>query len=79
MLTGINLMGEQESPNTWVRKVGLLGVIVVDLLGYSGAGIGIGYLLWKKLGMPWWVLLLTSMAGLSLAMYRLYRMAEKDF
>lgn len=72
-------MGEQGPPNTWVRKLGLLSVIVVDLVGYTGAGIGLGYLMWKKLGMPWWVLLLTSLAGLGLAMYHLYRVAEKDF
>jgi hypothetical protein len=79
MLTGINFMGEQEPPNAWVRQLGMLSVIVVDLLGYTGGGIALGYLATRKLGAPWWVLLLTSVAGLSLAMYRLYQRSRKDF
>ena len=35
-----------------------LSVITARSFGCTGAGIGIGYWLWKKKGMPWWVLLL---------------------
>ncbi|OFZ79903.1 MAG: hypothetical protein A2583_06465 [Bdellovibrionales bacterium RIFOXYD1_FULL_53_11] len=62
----------------WVKKFGLASVMMVDILGYSGAGVGIGYLAWNKLGWPWWVILLTSTAGLVLAMYRLYRMFIRE-
>jgi hypothetical protein len=51
-------------------------VIVGDLLGYTGVGIGLGWWLWKKMGFPWWVLLLTTMAGLILAMRKLYLMSK---
>ena len=78
MLTGTHLMGENEPQQTWARKFGLFGVIIVDLVGYTGAGIAMGYLAWKKLNAPWWVLLLTSLAGLTLAMYRLYQLVKKD-
>ena len=61
-----------------MKKAGLLSVIVADLLGYSGAGVGLGYLAMTKLGAPWWVLLLLSMAGLSLAMYRVYQISQKN-
>jgi hypothetical protein len=57
---------------TWVKSMALYSAVVADLLGYTGAGIALGYLAWAKLGLPWWVLLLSSLAGFSLAMYRLY-------
>lgn len=67
-----------EDRKLWIRNLGLLSVIVSDLLGFTGVGIGIGYLLWAKLGAPWWVLVLSSSAGLSLAMYRMYRFTQKN-
>ena len=67
----------QRQKAQWVKSLGLLSVILVDLVGYTGAGVAIGYLAWKKAGAPWWVLLLTSSAGLGLAMYQMYRMSIK--
>jgi hypothetical protein len=61
-----------------LRKLGLFTVIVGDLMGYTGAGIGIGYLAWTKWGAPWWVLLLTSVAGLVLAFYQVYQVSQKE-
>jgi len=72
-------MNEKNSQNrAWVRLLGLFSVILVDLIGYPGAGFAMGYLLWKKVGFPWWFMVITGMTGLSLAMYRLYRMSNKD-
>ena len=62
-----------------LRSLGLFAVIVSDLVGCTGAGILIGYWAWSKWGAPWWVLLLTSMAGLVLAFYRLYLASKRDF
>jgi hypothetical protein len=78
MLTPGHFMGEQDPRAVWARNIGLLSVITVDLVGYSGAGVAIGYLAWKKLGWPWWFLLLTSLAGLSLAMYRVYQFTLRE-
>ncbi len=78
MLTGSNFMGENGPERAWARKLGLLSVIVVDLVGYSGAGIALGYLATSQLGAPWWVILMTSLAGLSLAIYRLYVIAKRE-
>ena len=64
---------KDESPNPILRDFALFGLIVSDLLGYTGAGIAIGWWLWKKQGFPWWVLLLTSGAGLTGAMMRVYK------
>jgi len=55
----------------------MFSVIVTDLVGYTGAGIAVGYFAWKKWGAPWWVLLLCSVAGLVLAMYRVYQVSQK--
>ena len=62
-----------------LKKVGLLGIIIADLLGFTGAGIGVGYYLCNKLGAPWWVLILSSGSGLGIGMYRVYLLAKKDF
>jgi hypothetical protein len=78
MLSGSYLMEDKKPQPSWVRQFGLFSVIVADLAGYTGAGIALGYLAWKKLGAPWWVLPLTSLIGLTLAMVKLHRMSRKD-
>lgn len=64
-----------NSPGHPYRSFGLFSIIVADLAGYTGAGIGLGYLLWKKLGWPWWVIIITTNAGLALAMFRIYKLS----
>jgi len=61
-----------------IRQIGLLAIIVSDLVGFVGAGVGIGYLAWTKWGAPWWVLLLSSLVGLTLAFYRIYRVSQRE-
>jgi F0F1-type ATP synthase assembly protein I len=63
-----------QSPNHWVKSLGLLSVMVTDI----GAGVFIGYLVWAKLGAPWWTLLLASIAGLVSALYRAYRLGQQQ-
>jgi hypothetical protein len=77
MLTGSDSMSQDDS--NWMRSLGYFGAIVGDIAGCSGIGIAIGYLAWKKLGLPWWVIMLTSMGGLAFAFYRIYRMTMRDF
>lgn len=67
-----------DESNRWVRQLGLVSAIVVDILGYTGAGIGLGYLAWTRLAAPWWILLVTSSAGLTLGMYQLYRLSRRE-
>jgi len=67
-----------DDRKNWAKSLGLLAVITADLLGCTGAGVGIGYWLWKKKGMPWWVLLLFTMLGLVAAFYRLYVISNRD-
>ena len=68
---------DDKSPNPILRDFALFGLIVSDLLGYTGAGIVIGWWLWKKLGFPFWVILLTSGVGLTGAMMRIYQRSNR--
>jgi hypothetical protein len=61
-----------------IRQVGLLSVILWDLLGITGIGIGLGYLAWAKWGAPWWVLLLSSLGGMTLGFYRIYQISKRE-
>lgn len=65
-------MSPREGQPDWARSLGLFSVIVSELVGFTGVGIGVGYWAWSRWGAPWWVLLLTSMAGLIGAFYRIY-------
>jgi len=68
----------ENQPGSKLKKIGLLSFIVGDLLGYTGAGVGLGYLAWKKLNFPWWVLLITSLLGLVLAFIKIYQISKKE-
>lgn len=56
----------------WARNLGLFGVVVSDLIGYTGAGVLAGWLAYRKWNAPWWILLMTSLLGLGLAFWRIY-------
>jgi hypothetical protein len=66
-----------DTPN-WMRSLGYFSAIMGDLAGFTGAGVALGYFAWKKWNAPWWVILVTTMAGLSISMYRLYKMTQRD-
>ena len=69
-------MTEKDSKPSWMVDLGMFAVIIGDVIGYTGAGVFLGWLAWKKLGWPWWTLLVTSLGGLALAFYRIYRMSR---
>lgn len=69
-------MGDQNSRPAWVKDLSLFGVIVTDVLGYSGAGLALGYFAWKKLGFPGWTAGITAMIGLGLAFWKIYRLSQ---
>ncbi len=71
--------GETPDQGGQLRQIGLLTVIVSELIGFTGAGVGLGYLAWSKWNAPWWVLVITSMAGLFLAFYRVYLLSKREF
>ena len=69
---------EPDDRNPIVRDFALFGLIVGDLLGYTGAGIAIGWWLWKKQGAPFGVLVVLALIGLSAAMFRIYKRSAKE-
>jgi hypothetical protein len=78
MLTDACSMKNDEDSQAQWRSLGYFSIIIGDIAGFTGAGIGLGYLAWKKLGAPWWVIMPTSMAGLVLAFYRIYKLTQRD-
>lgn len=71
-------MKEDDSQRRWLRSLGLFSIIVSELLGFTGAGIGLGYLAWKKLGAPVWTVMILGMVGLGISMFRLNRMSQRE-
>ncbi len=51
--------------------------IAGEVAGSSGAGVVLGYLAWKKLGWPQWVIFVTSAAGMAVAFYRVVQLAGR--
>lgn len=62
-----------------LKTLGLLSVIMAELGGSIGVGIGSGYLLVNRLNAPGWVLALTSFLGFCLGMYRIYQISKRDW
>ncbi len=69
---------ENSKDGQGLKKLGLFAVIIGDLVGCTGAGVGLGYLAMTKWNAPWWVLLLSTSAGLSVAFYQLYKVSQKE-
>ena len=65
-----------EGSENPLKKLGLFAVIVADLLGYTAAGAGLGWLAWQKAGFHWIFLLLGGLAGMGLAFYKIYKLGR---
>ena len=50
--------------------------VAVELVGFTCAGLGLGYLAWTKGGFPSWVVVIGALFGLVIAMVRLKKTAE---
>ncbi len=70
-------MKNHDSEREWLKTLGLFSLIVSDLVITIGIGVGLGYLAWKKWNAPRWVPLLTGLASIVVAFYRLIKLAEK--
>jgi hypothetical protein len=73
MLRGRHFVANRAEKPDWLKDLGLLGVITSEILGFTGAGVALGYLAATRLGWPRWVLPIFAMIGLTLAFYRIYR------
>jgi hypothetical protein len=70
---------EQNDNNRWVKSLALFSAIVVTPFAYTGAGGLVGYFLWKKAGLPVWIVAVPSVLGLILAFYRVYQISKKEW
>ena len=61
-----------------LRKMGLIWVVISDIVGFTLAGVGLGYLLWGKLHWSVWVMILFPMLGLGLGFYQVYKATQKE-
>jgi hypothetical protein len=68
----------KQKEDQGLRRLGLFAIIIGDLVGCTGGGIALGYLAMTKWHAPWWVLLLSTSAGLSVAFYQLYKVSQKE-
>ena len=57
--------GPQKNPDeSFVAQLAVYSFVLGQFLGGTGAGVGLGWVLWKHAGFPWWILILTSGAGI---------------
>ncbi len=55
------------------QQLAAYSMVFGSLIGSIGAGLAIGWALWKKLGFPGWTLGITVGLGLSAACYQIIR------
>lgn len=63
------MIRDPKDRETLAQQFALFGIVSGIFLATMGAGLGVGYLLWKKAGFPWWVLIVTGFLGIALATY----------
>lgn len=77
--SGSKKEAQQERTRKYGRGLAMVSVISADLVGLTGAGLAIGYGLWKKAGFPSWIMPLLAFIGLGLAFYQLSRLMKKGW
>lgn len=60
-----------------IRGLGLLQVVLVEVLGFSLIGVGLGFLGFKYLAFPQWGMGVGGFLGLTVGMVRLGRLNRK--
>ncbi len=65
-------------PTEGIRALGLFGLIIADFVGFTSAGMGLGYWLNQKFQISLWISILLGFLGLALAIYRLTRYVKRD-
>ncbi|MDR3607487.1 MAG: AtpZ/AtpI family protein [Oligoflexia bacterium] len=68
---------EEDKRPEWAKSLGLFSVIISELVGFTGAGVAAGYWARTALHAPWWTMLVSSLMGLGLAMYRIYVISSR--
>ena len=53
------------------HPMAIYAAVFSNFIGYTGAGFGSGYWLWKKFGASVWVLVFLTVAGFTIACWRI--------
>lgn len=68
---------DEETRKTYFRGLALFSSILADLIGYTGAGVLLGWLLTKWSGVSSLAILFLGAIGLGFAFFRIHQKAEK--
>ncbi len=82
MLTPGHLMENSGSgppkDSEWIRDLAIFGMVVAEVIAWTGAGLGLGYLMRIKLGAGEIPLVLTTVTGFAIAVVRISRFGRKS-
>jgi len=68
---------KKSGEETIWQQFSLFGITLGVVFSYTGVGIALGYYLWKKQGLPWFVLVFFSLLGLTGAIFQLIRVMKR--
>lgn len=71
-------MTNRDSRSEWARGLALLVTITAEIVGCTGAGIGVGFALHRALGTPDLLTVFFAVLGMGLGLYRVYRIADAE-
>lgn len=63
--------------NQILKDFGIFSIVTVEIVGFTGGGLWLGYWLSERHGFPSWTLAVTAIAGLVIAIFRIYRMVKR--
>lgn len=53
------------------HPLAIYAAVFSNFIGYTGAGFGLGYWLWKRYAVSVWVLVILTLAGFAVACWRI--------
>lgn len=68
----------QSKKKEWVKALSLLFFASWDIVIFTFVGVLIGYLAWKKAGMPYWLVGVTGTLGFSVGIYSIMKWVERS-
>lgn len=72
-----NSGSEPPKGSDWIRDLGIFGIVVGEVITWTGIGLGLGYLLRTRVGSGDLVWVLCTGAGFTVAILRISRLGRK--
>lgn len=63
----------KSDEDSLMNQFAMFGIVLGLFVGSSAVSMGLGWFLWKKMGFPWWILLVTASLGIFLASIQVVR------